>query len=201
MSTGVESMGKNMKSNIVIIGAVLLSLVGVGLNCGQVGREVSENSTTIEIESIFSAPRLEKVGDTEYYSIKMEDTQKYYDRAGLPLVPFRTAMIPIPQGRDVKTINVVPGKKVVMEGRFKIEYARQQLPSRPDQIVETQPDTEVYNSSNPFPGQLYSVVSTQYQRGTKILILNVYPVQYVPRSGEIWYYQTMKVIVTTVAAG
>lgn len=187
----------------IIAGLVIISLLaGTGLNCMNVSEGATPEIETIEIEYAFTEPRIEKVAETEYYSIKMEDTQKYYDKPGLPLIPFRTAMIPIPQGRDVEIINVVPGKKVVIEGQFKIEYARQQIPiSRPDQIVENGPDIEVYSSSRPFPSELYSVVSTQYQRGSKVLILNLYPVEYIPLSGEISYYQEMKVIVTIVAAG
>jgi len=188
-------------TNVKIIAGlvIILLFIGTGLNCVDVSEGVPQEIETIEIEYTFTEPRIESVAETEYYSIKMEDTQKYYDKPGLPLLPFRTAMIPIPDGRDVETIKITPGKRVVIEGQYKIEYAKQQIPiSRPDQVVETEPNMEVYGSSNPFPGELYSVVSTQYQRGSKILILNLYPVQYIPLSGEIWYYQQMKVIVTTV---
>jgi len=198
-------MGKKVKStNIKIIAGlvIILLFIGKGLGCMNVSEAATQEVETIEMEYTLTEPRIEKVAETEYYSIKMEDTQKYYDKPGLPLIPFRTAMIPIPQGRDVEIINVVPGKKVVIEGQFKIEYARQQIPiSRPDQIVETGPDIEVYGSSRPFPSELCSVVSTQYQRGSKVLILNLYPIEYIPLSGEISYYQEMKVIVTTVPAG
>ena len=175
----------------------------------EVSEGVPQETETIEIEHTFSEPRMEKVRETEYYSIRMKDTQKYYDKPGLPLVPFKTAKIPIPEGRDVEIINVAPGKKVVIKGQFKIEYAKQQIPIQPPSKVETklkpevetEPNMEVYGSSSPFPGKLYSVVSTQYQRGSKILILNLYPVQYIPTSGEISYYQKMKVVVTTVPTG
>ncbi len=191
-----------MKStNVKIIAGlvIILLFIGTGLNCTDVSEGVPQENETIEIEYTFTEPRMESVAETEYYSIKMEDTQKYYDKPGLPLLPFRTAMLPIPDGRDVETIKITPGKRVVMEGQFNIEYAKQQIPiSRPDQVVETEPNMDVYGSSNPFPGELYSVVSTQYQRGSKILILNLYPVQYIPLSGEISYYQEIKVLVTTV---
>jgi hypothetical protein len=196
-------MGKKVKSTYIKIIAglvIILSFITAGLNCVGVSERAPQEIETIEVVYNFSEPRIEKV-DGEYYSIRMEDTQKYYDRAGLPLIPFLTAMIPIPQGRGVETIDIVPGKKVVIEGRFKIEYARQQTPIWSDLAVETGPDNEVYGSTKPFPGELYSVVSTQYQRGSEILILNLYPVEYIPFLGGISYYEKMKVIVTTVPAG
>jgi hypothetical protein len=175
------------------------SFIIAGLNCVGVSEKAPEEIETIEVVYDFSEPRIEKV-DEEYYSIGMENTQKYYDRAGLPLIPFRTTMITIPQGRDVETINVVPKKKVDIEGRFKIEYARQQTPIQSDPTVETGLDNEVYSSAKPFPGELYSVVSTQYQRGSEILILNLYPVEYIPISGRISYYEKMIIVITTVPA-
>ena len=190
---------KSIKVKIIAGLVIVLLLIGTGLKCVDVSEGAPPEIETIETEYTFTEPRMESVAETECYSIKMEDTQKYYDKPGLPLLPFRTAMIPIPDGRDIETIDITPGEKVVIEGQFKIEYAKQQIPiSRPGQVVESEPGIEVYGSSSPFPGKLYSVVSTQYQRGSKILILNLYPVQYIPLSGKISYYQKMKAVVTTV---
>ena len=61
--------------------------------------------------------------------------------------------------------------------------------------------SKVYASNEPFPGNLYSVVSTQFLCGYKILILNLYPVQYIPALGKVAYYEDMKVIVAHAPAG
>jgi hypothetical protein len=152
-----------------------------------------------KLEYVFSEPRLERIN--EYYSIKMPDTGKLYDDIGLPLLPVMTAKILIPQGHDVKTINIVPGKKKTLEGKYMIEYAEPQMPMGSDETVETQPNKQVYSSSSPFPGKLYSVVSTQSLSGYKILVLNLFPVEYIPASGKVSYYERMKVIVVNVPSG
>ncbi|UCC40191.1 MAG: fibronectin type III domain-containing protein [Candidatus Aminicenantes bacterium] len=149
-----------------------------------------------KLEYVFSEPKLERIN--EYYSIKMTDTGKLYDDIGLPLLPVKTAKILIPQGHEVKTINIVPGKKRTLEGEFMIEYAEPQIPIGSDETVETQPNKQVYSSSSPFPGKLYSVVSTQSLSGYKILVLNLFPVEYIPASGKVSYYERMKVIVVNV---
>lgn len=152
-----------------------------------------------KLEYVFSEPRLERIN--EYYSIYMPDTGKLHDDIGLPLLPVKTAKILIPQGHDVKTINIVLGKKITLDGEFMIEYAKPQIPIGSDETVEAQQNEEVYSSSKPFPGKLHSVVSTQFLSGYKILVLNLFPVEYIPASGKVSYYERMKVIVVNVPSG
>jgi hypothetical protein len=159
----------------------------------------ADGDPVTQLEYVFSKPKLEKIN--QYYSIKIPDTGKLYDDIGLPLLPVKTAKILIPQGHDVKTINIVPGKKITLEGEFMIEYAQPQIPMGSDEKVEKQPNKQVYSSNSPFPGKLYSVVSTQSLSGYKILVLNLFPVEYVPASGKVSYYERMKVMLANVSSG
>ena len=79
-----------------------------------------------KLEYTFTEPTLEKIDG--FYSIKMPNTGKLPDDIGLPLLPVKTAKILIPQAHDVKTINIVPGKKITIEGEFMIECAEPQIP-------------------------------------------------------------------------
>ena len=154
----------------------------------------------IEVEYTFLEPMLERV-DGEYYSVEMPDTGKFHDAVGLPLLPVKTAKVLIPQGRDVKAINIARGKRVILDREFKIEYGKPPVPMGSNIAAETKPNEKVYSSKEPFPGNLYSVVSTQFLCGYKILILNLYPVQYTPASGKVSYYEKMKVIVAHAPSG
>ena len=154
----------------------------------------------IELEYMFPEPTLEMV-DGEYHSVDMPETGKFYDTSGLPLLPVKTAKILMPQGRDVKAINVVPGKRIFLDGEFEIEYGTPAIPMGSNLAFAAMPDQQVYNSDKPFPGNLYSFVSTQFLCGYKILILNLYPVQYNPASGKIWYHENLKVIVAHAPDG
>ena len=178
-----------MKTKIVM--AVLASL-SVIPSLAHAGPE-----PVIELEYTFTEPILERID--EYYSVRMPDTRRLYDAVGLPLVPVKTAKILIPQGRDVKAINIVPGKKVTLDGQFKIEYGRPQVPMGSNITAEAKPNREVYDSLEPFPGGLHSVVSTQFLCGYKILLVNLHPVEYIPASGKVSYYERMKVIVAHVS--
>lgn len=54
-----------------------------------------------------------------------------------------------------------------------------------------------YNSTEPFPGKLYTKIGIQRFRGYSILIVNLHPVQYIPSTGEIYYYERMTLTVKT----
>ncbi len=173
-------------------------LIRSEVSAGAAAEVKSPDTENIEIEYVFLEPKIEKVNGG-YYSIEMEDTHKYYDKPGLPLLPFKTVKIHIPPGRTVKSINVIRTREIVIDGEFKIEYCKQQAPiSRPELMVETEPNQEVYNSGKPFPGKSYSEVLTVYRMGSEVLILNLYPVQYIPVRGEVFYYSGMMVIVATI---
>jgi len=180
-----------------IISRFLALLIILAFVCSSVG--YADTDPVTKLEYVFSEPKLERIN--EYYSIYMPDTGKLHDDIGLPLLPVKTAKILIPQGHDVKTINIVPGKKITLDGEFMLEYAKPQIPIGSDETVEAQQNEEVYSSSNPFPGKLHSVVSTQFLSGYKILVLNLFPVEYIPASGKVSYYERMKVIVVNVPSG
>ena len=165
--------------------------------CSSLGYADSDPVT--KLEYVFSEPKLERLNDC--YSIDMPDTGKLYDDIGLPLLPVKATKILIPQGHDVKTINIVPGKKITLDGEFKIECAKPQVPIGFDDAVKTQPNEKMYSSCSPYPGKLYSVVSTQSLSGYKILALNLFPVEYIPASGKISYYERMTVMVVNVPSG
>jgi len=134
----------------------------------------------------------------EFVSIDMPETLKFADRPGVPLLPVKTAKILIPFGENVGRVRVIPGKAVVLPGAHNIEYSRPPSHSAAgEEVAEEGPDPSVYGSINPFPGTLFKVVSTQMKRGARILIVNLFPVQYRPSSGEVSYYENLRVIVET----
>jgi len=58
-------------------------------------------------------------------------------------------------------------------------------------------DMSIYGSDDLFPGDLFDKVGIYSFRGYQILVLTLYPVQYLPSSGELFYYSDMKVTIET----
>ena len=122
--------------------------------------------------------------------------------AGQPALPTRGARILLPMGTQVSNIAIVSGDKVLLGGDYYVEPVGEQvrLTAPPSEVIPPTPDPAIYAADSPFPATLFAQIGTQCFRGYRILILKLQPVQYVPTSGELYYYPDLTVVVDTVAA-
>jgi hypothetical protein len=112
--------------------------------------------------------------------------------AGEPLIPFYPAAILLPQGAKVKDVKVKTGVPIIQGG---VEIQWGQIPCtfsgpRPEKVGKNE---EIYNSSNLYPNTLYEIVTVESFRGFQILYVNLYPLQYQPKSQTVKFYETMTV--------
>ncbi|MFH0816461.1 MAG: C25 family cysteine peptidase [Methanobacteriota archaeon] len=163
---------------------------------GSIGDEgVLPAPDAMEFTYHFPPPKLEFADG--YASITMPGLQSYGSQ-GEPILPFKTARLLLPPSANVQSISVLGSGRSVLDGSYDIIPGQRSVTlSQGIKSVWTPPDEDIYSSSNPYPGQLYSTGSTQQFRGYGIHILNLYPVQYVPQSGTITYYEEISVKITT----
>jgi len=156
---------------------------------------------TIELTYDFAEPITGKtVIDGQMYDTVSIQGCDLYGAPGEPVLPLKTAMILIPYGEEVQDIQVIPGEEVYL-GEFYIVPGQKQVPLSFEGPVEpTLSNEEVYNSQNIHPEEVYSEVSVQGMRGYQILILNLYPVQYIPKARQVSYFESMNVVVNTRAS-
>ncbi|MBU6998396.1 MAG: hypothetical protein HXS41_11040 [Theionarchaea archaeon] len=110
---------------------------------------------------------------------------------GEPLVPYYPATILLPEGTTVKDVKVKTSAPIVQTG---MNLSWGQPPCTfSDEPVTVGKNEEIYSSDNEYPNTLFEVVSLSSFRGFQILNVNLYPIQYKPRSGTIKYYETMTV--------
>jgi len=129
-----------------------------------------------------------------YDSVRVKSLN-VYGAPGQPIMPFQTVRILLPQDGSLESIQVSTGHKITLDGRYKIEYGKPVISKvfKPHLVLEAKPDKDIYSSMSPFPDTLYARLPLQNFRGHKILILNLYPVQYIPKEGLISYFQDMTV--------
>lgn len=142
-----------------------------------------------EVEAGFQQPyKLVKIPELDIYSIP-----------GKPVLPFKTARILIPYGEEIEDIQVIPGDRNYL-GRFYIQPGQEAIPIDGEETGPTPPDTSIYNSARPYPAKPFSEVGIQWKRGFQILILNLYPLEYIPKSMDVSWFGSLKVIVNTKQA-
>lgn len=119
---------------------------------------------------------------------------------GEPVLPFRTVKILLPYGEEIEEIEVMPGEKKNL-GKIFIEPGQEPVPiSRMDDSssFDIAPLNEtIYESMEPYPKELYSILGLQEKLGYKILYINLHPIMYIPKTKDAYYFGTFDVKVTT----
>ncbi len=127
--------------------------------------------------------------------LTMPDTSLFV-APGRPVVPFRTARILLPPAGGNEEIEVTGSRENKLPGRYDLELGRAPQPTRSVQAETDLGSSVGYNPNEPFPGRLYELASIQTLRGYRIAILRLYPVEYVPATGQLSYYQSLTVTIS-----
>jgi len=196
-------MRKLEKALIVCIASLLLfSIVSSAFPPGgEAIQKGEEGKVQVELEAImlhysFKKPTIES-GLQDSKRIRIPELNTYAS-PGAPVMPFKTAKILIPYGEEVDNIQVTPAGKNYL-GKFLIEPGQKPIPIGKEGEITPLNET-IYNSMAPYPENIYSKVSVQYKKGYQILVLNLYPLEYIPKSQDVSYFEEMIVAVKTKSA-
>jgi hypothetical protein len=158
----------------------------------------------INVTYYFSEPKIEVKSNGSYndYASVTMDGLPQFDVTGLPILPFKTAKVLLPFGAQLENASAIGEKKTPLLGSYLVEYGQDPVPltniislNAPETNL---PNETVYGSTDPFPKKLYSGVSVQRKMGYKILLMNIFPVEYIPKIGKLFYYESISVVVELV---
>ena len=120
----------------------------------------------------------------------MEDTF-FQNIEGEPMIPYYPATILLPQGADVKDVKVKTSAPLVQKG-FEIPWGQPPC-TFSDEPVKVGRNEAIYGSDNLYPNKLFDIVSVDSFKGFQILTVNLFPLQYMPKSGTVKFYENMTV--------
>ncbi|MCK4857926.1 MAG: hypothetical protein KAT58_08165, partial [candidate division Zixibacteria bacterium] len=173
--------------------SVMLLLCSSALAAGQV-----------DMEYFFERPRIESVtiGGETFDRIIMNGAPRS-GSAGEPALPARGANILLPAGVEIENIEIVPGEKVLLGGDYFVEPMSQPVKLSADHTSPQAPtpDEKIYSSHTLFPAMAFETIGTFIFRGYQIVTLKLHPVQYLPATGQLYYFTSLKVIVNTSESG
>lgn len=162
--------------------------------------DYSSNTSAVPLSSVknkisltigFPTPEITRVG--EFHRVAMRGLVNI-GNVGEPLLPSRSIRVLIPYGMEVNGVQVFHGREVKLHGSYYVEPAQMPVPLGFENRIEpTLPDERIYNSYTPFPARINSDLLIQSKRGYKILVLNLYPVSYVPAERRLSYFESMTV--------
>jgi hypothetical protein len=122
---------------------------------------------------------------------------------GAPRLPARGASILVPYGQELVGVEIIAGERILLGRGFRIEPVGMPVPMSvaPANAEPLQPDAAIYASNQPYPAERSVNVGVQRFRGYPLLILRLQPVEYVPATGELYYYPQLQVVVETRPTG
>lgn len=186
-----------MKKKMTVVGLIAMFLLTSFSAFVVADRESNCNQVTIIYSFEMPFIRNIEIGSSIYDQVVMQDSP-CGGNPGEPQLPVRGAYILLPQGSKVNGITVTPGEMVYLGSDFMVEPVGESIPlSQMSSASSPIPDERIYNSADLFPGKFFTEIGTYCLRGYEILVLTLYPVQYVPVTGELFYYPDLTVSVET----
>ncbi|MBN1800752.1 MAG: PKD domain-containing protein [Candidatus Lokiarchaeota archaeon] len=114
-------------------------------------------------------------------------------QAGKPQLPYKTLQVLVPFGYELKDIEFDLRQSNIEFLQHKLEASSQKMILGSDETPEYKFDSYIYGSNNLFPGNYYSVEGVYGLRGYQILVLNLFPVQYIPSENKLLIVKDMRV--------
>jgi len=155
---------------------------------------------TIRVEYSFERPQIDKtdINGQVYDRIVMPDAPSG-GTIGNPAMPAFGADILIPYGEKITNIEILTEETINLGKDYLVEPVARPIPlsAGPEALVAPTPNPDIYNSADIFPAKSFEKVNLNRYRGYEFITLRLYPVNYVPQSGELFYTPKMTVIITT----
>jgi hypothetical protein len=159
-------------------------------------------SEEIAVKCSFPKPTIDNVllDGVDYHRIIIEGAP-HGGIPGSPALPAKGVRILLPYGRGLENISIHAEKRIFLGDGYLIEPVTAPFPLSigPNDKSRPHPDSAIYLSTDIFPGHLYENLGLQSFRGYNILVLKLMPVEYIPKSGALYYYPEIEVIVGTAS--
>ena len=119
----------------------------------------------------------------EYIEILSETG--YVDEPGMPQIPYcvKTFLIPVntQPAIQIKYVNRKLQKKDIL-----LYPVQPPIPIGESILSWVEPNSDIYNSSNPFPGKYAEIVSDRMDFGYHLVTVRFYPIEYIPKQRELY---------------
>ena len=159
-----------------------------------------QTGTDLVFDYSFEIPTPQSGISAAFQEIVIPNTTQYCE-TGKPTIPMRTTNILVPYGKEIENVEVLTTDKVYL-GKYYIQPGEKPIPiddGDTDSInSETPLDTAIYESMNPYPEKPYANLGVQWKMGYQILIVNLYPLQYIPKSRDVSYFKNLKLKIKTM---
>jgi parallel beta-helix repeat protein len=156
----------------------------------------------------FNPPVIDKktLNDVSYDSIVMGDM--HYDNVpGNPVLPYHVVSILLKKDYELDSIDVSFNEKKLLESSYYIKPGQAVMPTMINTLQDekdseshgffTEPNLDVYASSERYPKEIIHDVQLHIQKGYRILQYKLYPLSLIPSCGSLYFYSDISVTIHT----
>jgi hypothetical protein len=176
--------------------------LGLGLVLLTLAAAAPAAAEQLTVDYTFGRPTVAPVwiGDQNYDRVTLPGASRA-GNVGQPVLPARGAAILLPYNTQLAGVEITAGEKVLVGSGYRIEPVGMPVPlsAGPDAARPPVPDAAIYGSDNPFPATRFEQIGVQGFRGFQILILKLQPLEYIPTTGELYYFPHLTVAVDLAA--
>jgi hypothetical protein len=161
-------------------------------------KDIRENISFFNYKIYFEKPKLNDIiiNNKTFTQISMSNCISY-SNIGSPSLPIYPIKILLPQDKDISQINIS------YKNFIELEYNLSDKPIIPQQepistttsISDTKflKNDDIYNSLNPVINKIYNVNDINFCRGYAIRTIILFPVQYIPKLGKLYYFPELNI--------
>jgi len=191
-------MQSGQKQHAIIRRAIIAAIAILMLLPGTIAE-----ADAVTVDYSFDYPSLHNASiDGATYKFPVISNLPNTNEFGRPRLPVRGAEIMIPYGHKIETIDVSADSRTLVADDIIIVPGGGVAPISFDDNLRRmpRPNRAIYASPDPYSAERYDKIGLQSFRGYNILILKLYPLEYIPALGELYYYPTLRVTVSTAPA-
>ena len=162
-----------------------------------ISRANEQELNEINITYQFNHPKMDRISIEEItYDEIIIDDAPCSGEPGMPSLPVKGAYILLPPKTKLDKI-YAKGNRNYLGDNYYIKPCPRPIPiSDSNEISIPIPDKETYSSNQVYPENIFYEVETYFCRGYQILVLMLNPVEYIPVSGELYYYTDISLTIT-----
>ncbi len=144
----------------------------------------------------FSPPQIKEEGG--FHLLSLAGCRSIAFKPGEPVIPVRAVKLLLPCGEKVQRIEVKRGRRMVLTGSYRLRPGELNLPiGSMGSLPPLSPNKLIYSSHRPYPAEGYRLVTVQRLYGYNIAVIDLFPMEWIPASGELSYFPWMELEVYT----
>jgi hypothetical protein len=174
----------------------LMSMLVITSMAPFLGASQNQSSDSLTITYTFPTPLISKVAiNSAWYDQILVQDAPCSGQSGEPSLPTKGAYILLPPDTTISAITVSGGSIPLGTGYTILPCGKPipLIPNAPN--IAPSPNATLYASAELFPKNLYNEVGLYHFRGYTILVVQLYPLQYIPASGTVFFYPSLQVTV------